>query len=280
MSHTPIRDSIERAHAAKRGLAAFNVITLEHAEAIVAGAESTGLPVILQLSQNAIKFHNNSPKPIAAALVAIAEASTTDVSLHLDHIEDFNLFTMAAELGFDSAMYDGSTLSDEQNVAQTHAAAQWAAEHNIWIEAELGRIGGKGGAHTPGVRTDPTEASDFVAATGVNSLAVAVGSEHAMLNRSATLDNELITELAAALPVPLVLHGSSGVSDEGIRNAVAAGMTKINIGTALNIAFTGSVREVLQDEKVVDPRKYLAKAKDSVAELVAHYQKVVDTPTA
>ncbi len=130
--------------------------------------------------------------------------------------------------------------------------------NGLYLEAELGEVGGKDGAHAPGVRTDLAEAAAFVAATGVDALAVAVGSSHAMSSRTATLDFDLITHLRAAVPVPLVLHGSSGVSDEDPRKAHSAGITKINIGTLLNVRFTGVVRAFLaSDDRVTDPRCYL-----------------------
>ena len=117
----------------------------------------------------------------------------------------------------------------------------------------------------------------FVSATGVDGLAVAVGSSHAMLDRSAALDHPLIAEIAAAVGIPLVLHGSSGVPDEELRQAVTAGMVKINVGTALNIAFTGAVRGYLGgDEKVVDPRKYIAQGREAMADVVAHFIDVLN----
>jgi fructose-bisphosphate aldolase class II len=129
-------------------------------------------------------------------------------------------------------------------------------------------VGGKDGAHAPGVRTDPDAASGFVAATGADALAVAVGSSHAMSTRTARLDFHLIRRLAEAVPVPLVLHGSSGVADADIARAVEAGITKINVGTILNSAFTRAIRAALEDPAVVDPRKYLAPARDALAETV------------
>ena len=135
----------------------------------------------------------------------------------------------------------------------------------IWVEAELGAIGGKGGAHTPGVRTDPQEAADFVAATGVDGLAVAVGSTHAMTSQTASLDCDLVRAIASVVPVPLVLHGSSGVPREQLREATRAGIRKINVGTALNLAFTGAVRAALADEALTDPRRYLGPARDATA---------------
>lgn len=255
-------------------IAAFNVITLEHAEGIVEGAESAGLPVLLQLSENAIRFHDG-PSAIAAGMVAVAAGSTVPVALHLDHITDVDLATRAVELGFGSVMYDGSTLAFDANVATTRRVAEWGRANGVWIEAELGEVGGKDGAHAPGVRTDPDEAARFVADTGVDSLAVAVGSSHAMTAQTAELDLDLIARIHAAVPVPLVLHGSSGVPDATIAAATRAGMWKINIGTALNIAFTGAVRGWLDDNTGVDPRKYLIPARTEVAASVAHYLRVV-----
>ncbi|HLY33335.1 MAG TPA: class II fructose-bisphosphate aldolase, partial [Jatrophihabitantaceae bacterium] len=143
-------------------------------------------------------------------------------------------------------------------------------DSGLWLEAELGYVGGKpgapAGAHIAGVRTDPVEAAAFVAATNVDALAVAVGSSHAMTRRTARLDVDLIAQLRAAVDVPLVLHGSSGVPIPELRASVAAGMTKINVGTALNIAFSDGVRASLGDS--VDPRSYLARARDAVTECV------------
>ena len=258
-------DLVARAHADSVGLAAFNVITLEHAEGIVAGAERAGAPVVLQISENAVRFHGGRVRPVVAAAAAVAAEAGVPVALHLDHVEDEALLRATAEAGASSVMFDASRLDYAANVAATRAAADWAHGQALFLEAELGEVGGKDGAHAPGVRTDPEEARAFVAATGVDALAVAVGSSHAMATRDARLDFELIAELARVVPVPLVLHGSSGVSDRDLRQAVAAGMTKVNVGTILNVAFTGAVRERLADGSVVDPRKYLAPAREAIA---------------
>lgn len=269
MPLVPTAELVDSARAAGIGVGAFNVITVEHAEAIVSGGERAGRPVILAISQNAVRFHG-AVYPIAAAAAAVARGAGVPVGLHLDHVDDEDLLHQAGDAGFSSAMYDASRLDYADNLAATRSAATWAHERGLWLEAELGEVGGKDGAHAPGVRTDPDEARDFVAATGVDALAVAVGSSHAMTERTASLDLELIARLRAALDVPLVLHGSSGVPDEDLAKAVAAGMVKVNIGTALNTAFTGSVREFLAgDQKSVDPRRYLAPARDAMADTVA-----------
>jgi fructose-bisphosphate aldolase class II len=276
------------ARASGRGVAAFNVITLEHAEAIAAGAEAAGMPAILQVSENAVRFHGGRLAPVAAAAAAVARASGVPMSLHLDHVESGELLRAAPGSGFSSVMFDASKLSYADNVAATAEAVRFGHGHGMWVEAELGRVGGKPGepepgggrgtldAHAPGVRTDPAEAAAYAAATGVDALAVAVGSSHAMTERTAALDHGLIAELRGAVPVPLVLHGSSGVPDGELRRAVAAGMTKINVGTALNTAFTGAVRAFLaEDARTVDPRRYLLPAREAMAETVAAFLKVI-----
>ncbi|GAA1383528.1 class II fructose-bisphosphate aldolase [Catellatospora chokoriensis] len=268
---------VAEAAAAGTGVAAFNVITLEHAEAITAGAAAAGRPVILQISENAVKFHGGRLGPISAAARAVAELASVDVALHLDHVESVALLHQAPEHGFSSVMFDASTLPYAENVAATRAAAEFCHEHGLWLESELGTVGGKDGApplgaHAPGARTDPAEAAAYVAETGVDALAVAVGSSHAMTSRDAALDHDLIAALRQAVTVPLVLHGSSGVGDAELRRAVTGGLVKVNIGTALNIAATGAVREVLSgDPKLVDPRKYLRPARDAMSATVRHF---------
>jgi fructose-bisphosphate aldolase class II len=273
MPLVPTRDLILAAVEAGTAVAAFNVITLEHAEAILDGAAAAGAPVILQISENAVKFRRGQVLPLAQAVAGLAASSVVPASLHLDHVEDLGLLRQAADACFSSAMFDAGRLPYAENVEQTVAAVNWATANGVWLEAELGYVGGKpdspASAHADGVRTDPAEAVAFVAATGVQSLAVAVGSSHAMTSRSASLDLGLIAELTAAVPVPLVLHGSSGVPDADLAKAVGAGIRKVNIGTALNISMTRAIREVLAaDPALVDPRKYLAPARTAMAETV------------
>src|SRR5215468_2053203 len=249
MPLVPTRALVRPGH----GIGAFNVITLEHAEAIVAGAVSVDRPVILQVSENAVAFHGGRLAPVALAAASVARTAPVDVALHLDHVESPVLLRSAPECGFGSVMADFSKLSYVDNVNATREAAEFAHAHGLWIESELGTVGGKDGApplspHTPGARTDPAEAAGYVAATGVDGLAVAVGSSHAMTDRSASLDLALIRALRDAVPVPLVLHGSSGVPDGQLGDAVRSGIVKVNVGTALNVAFTGAVRGALLDD--------------------------------
>ncbi|MFF9768982.1 class II fructose-bisphosphate aldolase [Streptomyces sp. NPDC014636] len=267
----PTGELVTRAAAARSAVAAFNVITLEHIEAVIAGAESAGAPVVLQVSENAVKFRYGRLLPLAHAAVAAAERAAVPVALHLDHVQSDDLLRQASDAGFGSVMYDAARLSYTDNLAATRAAADWAHGQGLWIEAELGQIGGKDGrppldAHAPGARTDPGRARDFVAGTGVDGLAVAIGSVHAMTTRTAELDLGLLRRLSAALTVPLVLHGSSGVPDDALVAAVGDGIAKVNVGTALNIAMTGAIRAFLAAHpEAVDSRKYLGVGREAMA---------------
>lgn len=266
MTLVPTAALLRDAAQAGTGLGAFNVIHLETAEGLVSAAERAGLPVILQISQNCVAYHDGLT-PIGTACLRLAEESSAAVAVHLDHAEDAALARSAVDLGFGSVMFDASRLDYDDNVAATADVAKYAHDRGVIVEAELGEIGGKDGAHAPGVRTDPEEARSFVEATGVDALAVAVGSSHAMTAREASLDLDLIGRLHAALSVPLVLHGSSGVPDDTIAEAIRAGMTKINVSTHLNGHFTRAVREYLDAHpEVVDSRKYVSAGRRALSE--------------
>jgi fructose-bisphosphate aldolase class II len=268
MSRTSSEKLVFAAQSAGTAVGAFNVILLEHAEALVSGAESAGLPVILQISENCVNYHK-ALKPISVATIAIAEASSVPVSVHLDHAESEDLVKEALDLGYDSIMFDGSKLEYSENVAASLRVAQLCKSYGATLEVEIGEVGGKDGVHAPGVRTKPEEARAFAQATGTNLLAVAVGSSHAMTTRDASLDFDLISEIAQAAQIPLVLHGSSGVSDPDLQRAVRAGMSKINIATHLNGVFTHEIRAALSaNEALVDPRKYVGAGRTAIAQEV------------
>lgn len=267
------------AMAAGRAVAAFNVITLEHAEAIVVGAERARCGVIVQLSENAVRFHGGAYRPLLAACGELAHAAEVPVGVHLDHVESETLadqvISASGELALGSIMLDASRLPYDENVVVTARLTRRAHAAGLWVEAELGEVGGKDGAHAPGVRTDPAEAAAFVAATEVDGLAVAVGSSHAMASRDAVLDLDLIARLAAAVPVPLVLHGSSGVPDATLRAAVEAGIRKVNIGTALNVAGTAALREHLGTGSSPDPRPALEASRTAMSAVVENFVRLI-----
>lgn len=282
MTLTTTHELVAHAREHGRAVLAFNVISIEYAEGIVAGAERASVPVILQLSERAIRYHGGAIPPLLSACHELVAATGVAVAVHLDHFQDLELIEQGIRLGPEhgatSIMLDFSLHPHDENVSLTADYARRAHDAGLWVEAELGEIGGKDGAHAPGVRTDPAEAREFVALTGVDGLAVAVGSSHAMTSKDAQLDLALIAELAAAVPVPLVLHGSSGVSTSMLLDAVAAGIRKVNVGTALSVAFSAAVRDYLAANPAAsDPRGYLGAARDAVAitvtELAENFSK-------
>ena len=264
------------ARAAGRGVGAFNVIGIEHAEAIVTGAEAAGAPVVLQISENCAAYHG-ALEPIARACLAVARAAAVPVAVHLDHASGAELVRAASAFGLGSVMYDASRLP--------YARERPGHRRGRRVVPRPGRLG-RGGARRgrrqgrralPAARTDPDQAAGFVADTGVDALAVAVGSSHAMLTKDAVLDLGLIARLRRAVGVPLVLHGSSGVPDEDLAAAIRAGLTKINIATQLNKVFTAAVRDYLSAEPaVVDPRRYGSAGRDAIAPEVARLLGVLE----
>lgn len=282
MTFVHTRALVASAVARQSAVFAFNVITLEHAEAIVAGAELAGSPALLQVSENAVRFHGDRLAPLLTACNQLAIGASVPIGVHLDHFTDEAMIgraiSLAREVGVTSIMIDAAALPYAHNVARTASLTHEAHDSGLWVEAELGEIGGKDGAHAPGVRTDPADAAAFAESTLVDALAVAVGSSHAMTSRDAVIDLDLVERLARAVPVPLVLHGSSGVADDVIRQAIAAGIRKVNVGTALNLAFTSEVRRFLDGNSGTnDPRAYLHGARDAIAERVAHLCSIAVT---
>jgi fructose-bisphosphate aldolase class II len=255
----------------QRVVLGLNVIGLEHAEAFVAAAEQASQGLILQLSENAVRYRGLLG-PIGSALLVMAEQSKQPIAVMLDHATDAFVAEQAIAIGFTAVMFDASKLSHEENVLETKKIVELARASKVFVEAELGEIGGKDGVHAPGVRTNPDDARDFVNQTGVDALAVAVGSSHAMINKTATLDFDLIAELAKSVNVPLVLHGSSGVAMEDLQKAASAGIRKVNIGTEFNSVLTAVIRKQLDAEAdLVDPRKYLGEARKSVQARAVQY---------
>ncbi|GIG20610.1 fructose-bisphosphate aldolase [Cellulomonas chitinilytica] len=275
MPLVPTAEIVDAAAREGRGVGAFNVLNLEYAEAHVIGAERAGKPVIIQMTENCAR-HHGSIVPLGSAMLAIARASSVPVSVHLDHATDPELVQQAVELGFTSIMFDASKLEYAENAGRTAEVTARCHDQGVYVEAELGEIGGKGGAHAPGVLTDPDEAAQFVKETGVDALAVAVGSQHSMRERSRALDLPRITAIRDRLEVPLVLHGSSGVPDDEIGRAIEAGMTKVNIATHLNGVFTRGLREYLESEPAsIEVKHYLTAARDALADEITRLLGVV-----
>lgn len=256
----------------KYAIGAFNANNLEYVQGIIAGAEAEHAPVIIQASPGAIRYAGLDN--IVAMVGAAATNASVPVVLHLDHGEDLDLVTYCIRRGFTSVMFDGSRLSFVDNVRLTTTVVRMAHRAGITAEGELGVVPAATDQWSPerlaDSMTDPDEATTFVRETGVDSLAVAVGSVHQLRSHRSSLDTDRIAVIARSTEVPLVLHGSSGVEREDIPRGIAAGLCKVNIATALHEAFTGALRATtrsLADE--VDPRRLLAPARAAVTEVVS-----------
>ncbi len=264
------KELLEDARKRHYAVGAFNANNLEYVQAIIDAAEEEKAPVILQASQGAIKYAGL--ENIVGMVRASAEKASVPVVLHLDHGSDFLQNVKCLRAGFTSLMFDGSSLSFEENVAITKRIVEIAHACKIPVEAELGKVPQAGQVTEEDVKalmTDPEEAVKFVELTGVDSLAVAVGSVHAMRQQAAKLDIARIAKISEMTGIPLVLHGASGVTDEGYREAIPAGICKINIATELNKAAMKAVREALEKApNEIDLRKILKPARDAMKEAV------------
>lgn len=262
---------LRKAYDEKYAVGAFNANNLEQIQGIVEAAEEENAPVILQASQGAIKYAGLDM--IAAMVFSVAKNTKIPISLHLDHGTDFKQNVQCLRAGFTSLMFDGSLLPFDQNVAITRKVVEIAHPVGVSVEGELGRVGGTEDALTEeeisALMTDPDEAEKFVKLTEVDALAVSVGSVHRMRVQAAELDIQRITKIRERTQIPLVLHGSSGVTDDSIRRAIAAGICKINVATALNMAFMRGISSALKEmPDEVDPRRILVRGREELKKVV------------
>lgn len=258
--------------AQKNGYAvgAFNVENMEMVQAVVAAAEELRSPVILQTTPSTVKYADVAYY-FANAKVA-AEKATVPVAIHLDHGDSFDLAMRAYRAGYTSIMIDGSHGTLAENIALSKAVADACHASGIPVEAELGKVGGKeddldGGEGNP--YTDPQEAKTFVEASGVDFLAVAIGTAHGVYKGIPKLDKERLSQIRNVVSIPLVLHGTSGVPDEDVRDCISRGICKVNYATDLRIAFTNGVKRVLSEKPdTIDPKKYCAAGREEVKKYV------------
>lgn len=252
--------------ARKHGYAigAFNVENMEMVQAVVAAAEELRAPVILQTTPGTLKYA--PPELFYANVAAAAKAATVPVVMHLDHGNSFDLALRAFRAGYTSIMIDGSQKPFEENIALTKAVTDACHAGGVSVEAELGKVGGKeDDLVSAAAYTDPEEAAEFAARTGVDSLAVAIGTAHGVYKGVPQLDLERISRIRELVSVPLVLHGSSGVPEDTVRECIRRGMCKVNYATDLRIAFTQGVKEYLQAHpEAFDPKKYNAVGREKV----------------
>lgn len=247
------------------GIGAFNIENMEMAQAAVAAAENFRSPILLQTTPSTLKYA--SCALFAANVRALAEAASVPVALHLDHGNSFSLAVEAFHSGYTSIMIDGSKLPYAENIALTSRVVEVCHSADVPVEAELGMVGGKEDSLDNGdvdIYTDPQQAADFAERTGVDFLAVAIGTAHGIYTGEPNLDLERLSQIRERVSIPLVLHGTSGVPDDVVRECIRRGICKINYATDLRIAYTSGVRKVLEDPAVYDPKKYGAAGRKEV----------------
>lgn len=259
------------AESGSYAVGAFNCNNMEIIQAIIEAAEAEKAPAILQASQGAIKYAGINY--IAAIACEAAAQSTVPVAIHLDHGTDFNQVMLCIRHGFSSVMIDGSHHSLQENIILTQKVVEIAHAVGVSVEGELGRIGGAEDGVSVAARdalfTEPEEARIYVRETGVDALAPAIGTAHGQYRGKPKLDFARLAKIKELTGVPLVLHGSSGVSDEDIREAISLGVRKINIDTNIREAFVSALRQVLDDyPEEIDPRKVLGPARSAARELI------------
>jgi fructose-bisphosphate aldolase class II len=262
---------LQQAQKGKYAVGAFNCNNMEIVQAIVTAAQAEHAPVIIQASQGAIKYAG--VEFISALTKIAAESVQVPVALHLDHGSSFAQVMQCARYGFSSVMIDGSKHSLEDNIALTNKVIEAVRPLGISVEAELGKIGGTEDdvsvAERDALFTDPEEAERFVQATQVDALAIAIGTAHGQYQGVPKLDFARLREIVKRVSTPIVLHGSSGVPDEAIQEAVSHGVCKVNIDTNIREAFVTAARGVLeQNLKEIDPRNVLGPARAAAVEVI------------
>lgn len=286
MPLVPLRPLMEAAETHNYAQGAFNVNAVAQAKAVIEMHETFRSPAILQGADLAnafmggrVDFQNGTledkkkgARNIADAVKKYGESSPIPIVLHLDHGKDFDSCVAAIEGGYTSVMIDGSHHVFEENIEITKSVVRACHAAGIPVEAELGKVGGKeddlDGGNGNGY-TVPSEAAEFAERTGVDSLAVAIGTAHGVYKGTPKLDMERLSEIRKVVSVPLVLHGTSGVPDDAVRECVARGMCKVNYATDLRIAFSKGLKEYLaKDPEVFDPKKYSAVGREYVKEYV------------
>lgn len=291
------KEMFEKAYAGGYAIGAFNVNNMEMIQGIVAAAKEEKAPLILQVSSGARKYAN--PKYLKKLVEAAVEDSGLPICLHLDHGDGYDLCKSAIDDGFTSVMIDASHHAFEENIKITSEVVKYAHDHGVVVEAELGRLAGieddVNVSDANACYTDPGQVEEFVGRTGVDSLAIAIGTSHGAykFKGEAKLRFDILEEVGKRLPsFPIVLHGASsvipeyveminqyggtmpgakGVPEDMLRKAASMAVCKINIDSDLRLAFTAAIRKHFAENPAhFDPRQYLAPARDLITECVKH----------
>lgn len=246
MAIVTLQEILKDAKNRRYGVGMFNTINLEMARAIIGIAEEERSPVIIGFAEAHLPYANL--EDIAPIMVKFAREASVPVAIHFDHGMTFEYLMKAIHYGFTSVMFDGSTLSYEENIRQTKEIVKVAHALHVSVEAELGHVGGAEGGGDDGheeMYTKVEQAADFTARTGIDALAVAIGTAHGEYRVKPVLDINRLREIRSAVDVPLVLHGGSGLTDQDFRSCVANGISKVNIFTDMSKAAVNTINENL-----------------------------------
>lgn len=261
---------LKQAQEGNYAIGAFNVENMEMVMAVISAAEEMNAPVIMQTTPSTVKYAGLDYF-LANAKVAASNAKVP-VVMHLDHGSSFELAAQALRAGYTSIMIDGSHSDFESNIEISKAVVDMCKPSEVAVEAELGKVGGKEDDLDGGdgdLYTDPLEAKEFVERTGVDSLAIAIGTAHGMYKGEPKLDLERLSEIRKVVSVPLVLHGGSGIPDWKVQEAIKRGICKVNYATELRIAYTHGVNTYLKENPdTIDPKKYNKAGIDEVKKFV------------
>lgn len=267
VSSTPL---LQQSRANGFCIGAFNVHTLEMLQAVVEAADETQSPLIIQSTVGTVK--HLGPDYIAAAAEVASRKTRVPIALHLDHCTDFSLIVQCIREGYTSVMIDASMLPFDENAAITKKVVEVAQAAGVNVEAELGKVGGVEDdivvADHDALMADPEECERFVALTGVDTLAPAIGTAHGIYKGDPNIDFDRIRRIADRVAVPLVLHGGSGIPEDQVKRCVSLGMSKMNVATELRIAFSNAIKEVFdRNPQENDPRKYMVPAKQALKQM-------------
>lgn len=258
-------------------LLATNFYNFETLFGILQAAKLKKKPVILQLSESSIQYLGLE---VAANMGRTAlKSSGIEGWLHLDHGSSVEMAHRCLDAGFDSVMIDASERQFEENVKTTSEVVKIAERYNANVEAELGYVAKLGQDQVLATYTQPDEAKRFADATGINALAIAIGSAHGFYKETPKLQLDLLSQIHAVTPVALVLHGSSGIPDDQLKDAIARGISKINLATETKNIFMKSLQKILRDNEEIDLRKVFPKATDSVVKLISEKLDIVSSVT-
>lgn len=269
------KQMLEDAQKGGYAVGAFNAENMEMVKAIIKAAEELKAPVMIQTTPSTVKYA--SLEMFAAMAAAEAKNASVPVCLHLDHGNSFELAVRAIKEGYTSVMIDGSKLPFAENIDLSARVAAVAHPNSIPVEAELGKVGGKEDdlEAVADTNTDPAQAKEFVEKTGIDSLAVAIGTAHGFYVGTPVLDKERLSEIRAVVDIPLVLHGASGLSDEDVKDCVKRGICKVNFATELRVAYTDAGKALLKEKPdTFDPKKLGEVGMSAVTELVKGRMKV------